>query len=449
MSIEIGPKIAPKLTTATGHPRAMPGIVEFPCTAVRLANGNTLIADAGDEISAGSEVVEVDPAGQIVWRYGDDLRFVHSAMRLENGNTLIADTTNDRVIEVSPDKDIVFTTDELGTLSDGTRLEYINCAMPLPDGRLLVTDRNNDRCLIVSRDGEVTWQYGELKHPHNAEMLANGHILIADSDGNRIVEVTRRGEVAWSYGDGSSEMLNWPRHARRLDNGNTLITDSKNARVIEVTPEGKTAWSYQVDYFSKFYAADKLGNGNVLISDQQGHRVFEVDPAGSTVWMFRNYVYPNPIYPRLRNGAFKERTDWGWPKDWILVTRLSEGGGKVIWDEGASPRPAPGMAYDRGGALLLQQTVQAVPGVTYHLAGQIRTEGLDGFAFFQMAFVDELGAAIRDAPDIPRGRVFSGTENWTQDSLQARAPERATAMEVRLFITGQGKAWMKGMLLHT
>ena len=440
--------------TATGQPRGMPGVLEFPCTAVRLAGGNTLVADAGDEIGAGSEVIEVDPAGQIVWNYNEGLRFAHSAVRTGAGNTLIADTTNDRVIEVSPDKQIVFNTDELGggtgELSDGSHLHYPNNALELDDGRLLITDRNNDRALIIDREGEVLWQHAEgLRHPHNAELLEGGNFLIADSDANRIIEITPAGEVVWSYGDGSPEMLNWPRHARRLADGNTLITDSKNSRVIKVTPGGEIAWEYRVDYFSKFYYAGKLASGNVLIADQQGHQLLEVNRAGTTVWDFRNYVYPNPILSRLRNGSFKQRDQDGWPADWILMRRFSEGGGEVIWLEAAKPRPAPGLAYDRDGALALQQTIRAEAGTTYHLAGQIRTEDLRGHACFQMAFVDARGAAIHDAPDIPRGQTFTGTVDWTADDFQAVAPPTATAIEVRLFITGRGKTWMKGVMVHT
>ena len=448
------------LLTAGGHPRGMPGVLEFPCTVVRLPNGNTLIVDAGDEIGAGSEVIEIDPRGQIVWNYAEGLRFAHSAVRMQNGNTLIADTTNDRVIEISPDGQIAFSTDNLGDgsgrLSDGSRLCYPNNALELPDGTLLITDRNNDRCLILDHTGQVLWQYaGGIQHPHNAEKLENENVLIADSDGNRIIEITPKKEIAWSYGDGSPDMLNWPRHARRLPGGNTLITDSKNARVIEITPSGETVWSYQVPYFSKFYYAEKLPNDHVLIADQQGHQVLEVDPAGTTVWMFRNYLYSNPIYPRLKNGSFRERgageTETGevWPADWILMRRFSEGGGRVIWDEDARPRPCPGLEYDRSGALCLQQTVRAVPGTVYHMAGQIRTEDLKGHACFQMSFVDALGAAIYDAPDIPRGQTFSGTVGWTPDSFEAVAPPTATALEIRLFITGQGRAWMKSVMVHT
>jgi hypothetical protein len=434
------------LRTALGGPRGAAGVVEFPCSAMRLANGNTLIADAGDEIGAGSEVLEVDPAGQIVWRYGEGLRFAHSAERLPNGNTLIADTTNDRVIEVSPAGALVFSTDDLGPLSDGSRLEYPNCARQTPDGRLLITDRNNNRCLLMDRAGRVAWQYGGAKHPHNAEMLPNGHVLLADSDANRIVEVSPGREVVWAYGDGSPAMLSWPRHARRLANGNTLITDSKNARVLEVTPAGETAWCYRVPYLAKFYWAEETPAGHVLIGDQQGHRAFEVDRAGNVLWMYRSYIYPNPIHPTLQNGGFAAREDCGWPQDWILVTRLSEGGGEVVWEEGE--RPAPGLAYDRNGALLLQQTVQARAGARYRLSGWLRAERLDGFAFFQLAFVDAHGAAIHDGPDIPRGEIIAGTQPWTRDAVEAVAPAQATALEVRLFISGRGRAFLRDLHLE-
>jgi hypothetical protein len=438
---------------AMGLPRGLPGVLEFPCTAVRLENGNTLIVDAGDDVRAGSEAIEVDAKGQIVWNYHGGLLFAHSAVRMKNGNTLIADTTNDRVIEVTPDGRIAFSTDQLGngagTLSDGSRLSYPNNALELDDGSLLITDRNNDRALILDHGGVVLWQYREgIRHPHNAEMLESGNILMADSDANRIIEITRLGEVVWSYGDGSPEMLSWPRHARRLGDGGTLIADSKNSRVIEVSPGGQIVWEYKVDYFSKFYYAERLEGGNTLIADQQGHQVLEVDPGGATVWQFRNYIYPNPILPRLRNGSFKTRDADGWPEDWILMRRFSEGGGRIVWDEDASPRPAPGLAYDRKGACCLQQTIRAIPGKTYHMAGQVRAEALDGHACLQLAFVDARGAAVDDAPDIPRGQTFSGSTDWTQDAFLAKAPPAAVAIEVRLFITGRGKAFVKGLMVH-
>lgn len=113
-----------------GCNRGIPRDVEMPLAVQRLPNGNTIIADAGDEAGLGSEIVEVDPVGNIVWNFNENLRFAHSGRRLRNGNTLITDTTNNRLIEVTPDKRIVMNSDEwgggTGDLSDWSHLHYPN-----------------------------------------------------------------------------------------------------------------------------------------------------------------------------------------------------------------------------------------------------------------------------------------------------------------------------------
>lgn len=435
------------------YARGRRGMLEFPCSVERLKNGNTLIADAGDETGAGSEIIEVNPEGQIVWQYGEGLRFAHSAQRLLNGNTLIADTTNNRVIEVNPAGEIVFTSDDWGNktgmLSDGSHLHYPNDAHQLDDGNLIITDRNNNRCVIVDKKGNVKWTYDkDIVHPHNCDMLPNGNVIIADSDGKKVKEVNKDKEIVWQYGDGSSHILDWPRDADRLENGNTLITDSKNKRVIEVDHDGNLVWEYKVPYFCNFYEADKLPDGNVLISDQQHHRVIEVDPYGNIIWMFTNYCNTNIIHRKISNGSFKERGEDGLPKDWILYSRFSEGGGRVIWDETAKPRPCPGLEYDRSGVLCLQQVIAVKPGRLYRMAGRLKTQEMaeGSFAYLQMAFLDAYGGLVQDAAKAPKGNLFTGDNDWTEDSLEAIAPEEATAVELRVAICGKGKVFARSIM---
>ncbi|MCG3177725.1 MAG: hypothetical protein BIFFINMI_00044 [Phycisphaerae bacterium] len=424
------------------------GIVEFPCDVERLANGNTLITDAGDEAGDGSEVVEVDPSGRIVWRYGQGLRFAHSAKRLGNGNTLIADTTNDRVIEVSADGQVVFSTDDwgggTGRLSDGSHLHYPNKARLLDDGTLLITDRNNDRAVQAARDGRVVWQYaGRVKHPHNAQFTAAGHLLIADSDGHRAVEVSRDGRELWAYGDGSTNVLNWPRDADRLPSGNTLIVDSKHARVVEVTPDGRVAWEYVADHWANFYDADRLPNGNTLMASQQHQAVLEVDPAGRVVWQFRNYTRRYPINDKLLNCKFEEVDSAGAPLHWVLARRLSEGGGELTWTQNAAGKRCPGLAFDRSGAFCLQQTRRVEPGKTYRVSGLVKAEALkSGFACVQIAFLDADNGQLCDATTSPRSDLFSGDTPWSRVLFKADAPPGAVAADVRLFINGQGRAFV-------
>jgi len=431
------------------HDADLATILYFPCDVERLPNGHTLITDAGDLQSAGSKIIEVDPWGRIVWRYMGGLRFAHAGKRLADGNTLIADTNNNRVLVVTPAGKVAFTSDAwgggTGRLSDGTHLAYPNDAHLLEDGTLLVTDRNNDRALCATVDGRVTWQFAHaVHHPHNADPLPNGNVLLCDSDGRRVIEVNRSGTMVWCYGDGRPETLCWPRDADRLPNGNTLITDSQNSRVIEVTPAGRIAWQYVLAHFANLFEADALPDGNVLISDQQHKQVLEVDRSGRLVWSFRNYAFERPVNPRLVNGSFYRRSADGLPEGWILATRLSEGGGTVIWDEAADPRPCPGIAYDRSGSVYLQQYLAAAPGQCFTVAAQLRTAGLEsGAAYLQLAWVDAWGGYMGDVTTQPRGCSFTGDTPWAPDAFAAVAPAGVACAEVRIVISGPGRVWAR------
>ena len=87
--------------------------VPFPY--LRLANGHTPIS-SGDGYGSprGFFLVEVDHAGKEVWQYGgsgapkeQQLRWPSGHVRLANGNTLIAEARGGVIREVSPDKKTV------------------------------------------------------------------------------------------------------------------------------------------------------------------------------------------------------------------------------------------------------------------------------------------------------------------------------------------------------
>jgi hypothetical protein len=441
-----------------GWRRGTPGNLELPLSVEMLPNGNILITDGGDEAGFGSEVLEVDPGGNIVWQFDDSrrLKFAHSSRRMSNGNILITDTTNNRLLEVTPEKKIIMTSDHWGggkgRLSDGSHLHYPNEAFELTDGTFLVTDRNNDRCLQVNRGGEVLWSFGEkeLHHPHNANPLPNGNILISNSDENKILEVSRKKEIVWSYGDGSAEMLWWPRSAIRLPNENTLITDTKNHRLLEVTKEGKTIWKFQTEHVDTFYLTHATPQGTFLTSSADGHhQVIEIDRARNYVWIFRNYRRPFPLYSNLMNGFFKNRTEDGNPEHWILATRLSEGGGRLFWEEKNKPRPYPGIELDREGALFLQQAIALQPGASYRIGAEIRTEEVEGSVCLQMDFFDAYGGSLsQDITKTPMGGLFTGSNPWTSDSFEVRVPFKATYGELRLFLHNRGRAFIKNVMLN-
>jgi len=98
--------------------------------AVRLKNGNTLIS-GGD----GHRVFEVDPTGKEVWAIeksdlpGIELAWMTQVARLPNGNTVIVNChgrpTDPQIIEVSPEKKVVWSYRDFETLGRATPVAEI------------------------------------------------------------------------------------------------------------------------------------------------------------------------------------------------------------------------------------------------------------------------------------------------------------------------------------
>jgi hypothetical protein len=99
-------------------------------SAIRLDNGNTLIG-AGN----GHSVIEVTPDKQIVWHVkqndleGIALAWVCRVERLPNGNTLInnchAGPNNPQLIEVTPDKKVVWQWKDFSKFGDSTPVAFL------------------------------------------------------------------------------------------------------------------------------------------------------------------------------------------------------------------------------------------------------------------------------------------------------------------------------------
>jgi hypothetical protein len=86
----------------------------WPFTAIRLSNGNSLIA-----LTHGNKVVEFDANGAVVWKITNEdvgglFKDTCGAQRLANGNTVIgshAARTGISMVEVTREKKIVWTSD--------------------------------------------------------------------------------------------------------------------------------------------------------------------------------------------------------------------------------------------------------------------------------------------------------------------------------------------------
>jgi hypothetical protein len=287
-----------------------------PFSVTSLDNGNVLIA------SRTNEVLEVDRTGRVVWSYtrvsdNAELVNVYSAERLPNGNTLITDRRADFVIEVTPDKQVVWRYGvELDTLAPGSLVDPFS-AQRLPNGNTLITDNRFATRVLEIRTSDydpsapnlgyteesIVWRYGndndggtgpgQLASPRYSQRLPNGNTLITDSadqvySGNRVIEVTPGGEIVWQYGvtgvAGTEEgYLYKPACAIRLPNGNTVISEEDGKRILEVSEGGELVDLYgpgeilaEDGVFSTLRGIARTPEGTTLVCDQANERVVEI-----------------------------------------------------------------------------------------------------------------------------------------------------------------------------
>jgi hypothetical protein len=135
-----------------------PGLLASPRHAQRLFDGNTLVTDSGDQTGTGNRVIEVTPAGQIVWQHGitgetgvDDLRLDRpsAAVRLPNGNTVIVEEDGERMLEVNRVGEIVDWYGGGEPVPEDGAVSKLRSVYRMPSGTSLIADQGNERVIEV------------------------------------------------------------------------------------------------------------------------------------------------------------------------------------------------------------------------------------------------------------------------------------------------------------
>ncbi len=159
--------------------KSIPLVVEHPDAhrdtrrARKLANGHYLVCHEGD-----STIREYDDSGKVVWSYQLDLAGrprtgghaghgteVFNAIRKPDGNTLIAGGNNNRVIEVNPAGQVVWSVDhdEL----PGIELKWVTSLLLKPNGNVVFGNTHagpsNPQMIEVTRDKKVVWTLRDFK----------------------------------------------------------------------------------------------------------------------------------------------------------------------------------------------------------------------------------------------------------------------------------------------
>jgi outer membrane protein assembly factor BamB len=220
---------------------------------------------------------------------------------------------DNRVIVVNEKGQIIWQYGQDGGVA-GASFDQLNvpvAATFLPNGHVLITDQSNERVIEVNREKQIVWQYGvtgfvgsgfdELNNPNSAELLENGHILIADENNNRAIEVDREFHIIHTFTAGGT--VSGVAFASRLENGDTLITDSNNSRIVEVDSNDNVVWQYFTNtrpgsiQTPSPTRAVRLPNGNTLISDQFNNQVIEVNHDQNAAIVFTQGQIPGNSAP--------------------------------------------------------------------------------------------------------------------------------------------------------
>lgn len=106
---------------------------------------------------------------------------------LDNGNILLTHSGGNRIVEITPDGDEVW--------SSGLPLRNPIAVIPLPDGEMIISDFDNHRVIRATRDNRVVFEAEGLNHPRDIDLLADGNILTADSDLRRVIAIQPPGGI--------------------------------------------------------------------------------------------------------------------------------------------------------------------------------------------------------------------------------------------------------------
>jgi hypothetical protein len=169
------------LTVKNPHPHRDTRMVR------KLSTGTYLVCHEGDGC-----VREYDAMGKVVWSYSLDLGGrprspghgpeghgveVFGAIRLPSGNTLIAGGNNNRVLEVSPKGEIVWSVDQKEL--PGITLAWVTTLQYLPNGNIVIGNCHagpeNPQLIEVTRDKKVAWTFKD--HRNFGNNLAAAQIL--------------------------------------------------------------------------------------------------------------------------------------------------------------------------------------------------------------------------------------------------------------------------------
>ncbi len=270
-----------------------------PKDMTALGGYDVLIADRGN-----NRLIEVTPDKKIIWEYdfkGLPLGYgADDAFFTDGGKTVVASLEYYHVIELIDyqTKKILWQYGIPGTHGSGAGyLYHPDDAYKLPNGDVIVADIQNCRVIEISLDKKIVHQYGKTRQcgtasgfldaPNSDTPLPNGGILISTILNHSLLEL----DAEWNPVFTISLPLKYPSDPQLTQTGDFLIAGYTNpGKIVEISGQGNIVWEFDgvgTTTLDKPSLAIELPNGNILANDDYNHRVIVIDTqTKQIIWQY-------------------------------------------------------------------------------------------------------------------------------------------------------------------
>jgi DNA-binding beta-propeller fold protein YncE len=281
---------------------------------------------------------------------------------------VIADRRNNRLIQIAPDKRIVWElpSPDLGFYRGNEDVNFSH------DGRrLAVSEEDNYDLHIVDYETRtVTWTYGVpdhggasapyLNYPDDAHLLADGIFLTADIRNCRVLFIDpATNAIATEWGRPGTRncrhepprFLGYPNGATPMENGDILVSEIRDAWISRITRAGEVVWSVQAPNIR--YPSDAfptVDGKHVIVADfWKPGRVVIFDPTTRKVlWQYEGRggekALDHPSLARELPGTGDILVVDDLRHRVVVIDRKTK---EIIWQYGVTDQPghAPGYLF--------------------------------------------------------------------------------------------------------
>jgi len=277
---------------------------------------------------------------------------------------VIADRRNNRLIEVAPDKRVLweFTTPDLSIYRGNDDVFFS------PDGnKLMVNEEDNYDIHIIDYAGRaIVWSYGQadikghgpnqFDFPDDAHLLPDGSVVTADIRNCRIMFINvEKSELIRQWGKPGDcrhdppNALDLPNGVTPPDGGDFLVTEIPDSWITRLTRDGKVVWALRAPHVRYPSDAYPTRDGQVIVADySKPGSVVIFDPrSGKVTWEYRvksgeGLLNHPSLAMELPNGNVVLNDDL---RDRVLV--IDRQSKEIVWQYGTTDKPghAPGALF--------------------------------------------------------------------------------------------------------